>query len=95
MLPMLTSNRNEQFLISNTDNSDQPGQHWVLIWIPGTNQTKKSIDNSYFFDSYGLDPQSYNTHFASYMLRYSTMFEYNKSCVQALTSNVCGLCCYM
>jgi len=64
--------------ISNTDNSNQPGEHWVAFWFD-------SKDSSEFFDSYGYQPSIFG-----FILLCN---HFNRTCIQSLHSNVCGQYC--
>ena len=46
----------EQFVVSNTQTSDQPGEHWLTFYFPrdGPNE---------FFDSLGNSPEHYDVGF--------------------------------
>lgn len=73
------------FLVLNTDSSDQPGRHWVVLFI-----------NSFrceFFDSLGHPPSFYHKHWEKLLQKYSTSFAYNKVCLQDEESNLCGEFC--
>jgi hypothetical protein len=54
-------------LVINTDNSDQPGTHWVAIW--------GDKDCSHFFDSYGTPPVA--KEFSFFLQKHSTCIQYN------------------
>lgn len=71
--------------IANTAAASRPGQHWVafVVW------SRKSVE---FFDSYGLPPRFYSTHFAEFVDRYSKVV-YNRKELQSIETHVCGQWC--
>ena len=69
-------------LIFNTDNSDEPGSHWIAIYF-GRNRKAE------FFDSFGNSPSFYDLN--QYLEQNSTSFVYNNTQIQGYNSNYCGL----
>ena len=71
--------------VVNTDDSRQPGQHWVSFYRP----TPGVVE---YFDSYGLPPHYLN--FQSELDRMGWCYqEVNTICLQSEDSTVCGLYC--
>ena len=71
------------FVISNTQNSDQPGEHWVTFYFPrdGLNE---------FFDSLGKTPEHYDAGFENILKKPYLM---NTNQIQDSSSDICGLYC--
>jgi hypothetical protein len=61
------------------------GSHWLAIQI----EPRSSI--TFYFDSYGLP--SFVPAIQSFLRRTCTIWEYNRSQLQGLTTTVCGDCC--
>ena len=72
--------------IINTDPRDQPGKHWVAIYMT-------SDSNCEFFNSYGKPPQHYHNAWLSWIKYYSYKWTYNHHCVQPAFTATCGLHC--
>ena len=72
-------------LILNTDPHNQEGSHWLAIHL-----TPRSY-SGYYFDSYGLTPDI--PQFLSFLRRNCTVWDYNRTQLQGLTSTVCGKYC--
>jgi hypothetical protein len=70
-------------LVVNTDSSNQPGKHWVAIFI----NSDCSVE---YFDSYGLKPQV--SAISKFLLKFKNC-RYNKKPIQGLFSSVCGHYC--
>lgn len=71
-------------IIANTDNHNQPGTHWVALFID-------HFGYGIFFDSFGQRPTDPRF---TYVLRRNTVFyEYNNKRLQDFSSNVCGCYC--
>ena len=66
-------------LVVNTDPHDQPGSHWLALYILSPRQVE-------FFDSYGHPPSTYDIPLPPNVL--SNGYDF-----QSLTSNVCGHYC--
>jgi Adenovirus endoprotease len=85
-------------VICNNQRSDQPGEHWVLVyWHSGA----KNVD---FFCSYGLEVQAYPREIRNFckrlsdelcLARRSDVVRSNKTCLQGLFSSVCGHLCML
>lgn len=71
--------------VINTDKHNEPGTHWIALFI----EDKKTLE---FFDSYGLSPGVYGNDIARFVMTFSDV-KWNKLCLQSLTSNVCGPYC--
>ena len=72
-----------RFVISNTDTSEGPGEHWVAFYFPKRGPYE-------FFDSIGNSPESYHVGFEKILDKKYLM--YNGQ-LQQSSSNVCGLYC--
>ena len=72
-----------RFVISNTDTSQGPGQHWVTFYFP-----KRSPFE--FIDSLGYMPEDYGVGFEKIL---NKIYLKNVEQLQQSTSNVCGLYC--
>ena len=73
----------ERSFLSNTDTSQDPGEHWVTVDFPKRGQFE-------FFDSLGHMPEDYGVGFEKILKR---KYLKNVSQLQQSTSNVCGLYC--
>ena len=71
------------FVISNTDTSQGPGQHWVTFYFPKREPFE-------FFDFLGHMPDYYNVGFEKIL---NKKYIKNVGQLQQSTSNVCGLYC--
>lgn len=69
--------------IANTDRAGSKGQHWIAVYIKGT--------EAILFDS--LADHSVNTVFQNYLKLYVTTYQYNTEQLQSTTSNACGFYC--
>jgi hypothetical protein len=72
-------------LIANTDNSSQPGRHWICIFF-----TKDGTGE--YFDSYGRKP---NSNFTSFLKKHTNRVKFNNKRLQSNYSNVCGHYCLL
>ena len=72
-------------VIVNTDNSNQPGTHWLAFYIQ-----PNSVE---CFDSYGQSPGSYNPLLSQWLQRHARHVQVNWTHLQSDRSNVCGLYC--
>ena len=78
MVPDMTKvTRYPACFVVNSDTSQLPGEHWIAFYYT-------DIDNSEFFDSYGLSPLVYGFDVDSL---------YSSRCLQSSTSTVCGQYC--
>ncbi len=74
-------------LVINTDKSNQPGTHWVAIYISADNYAE-------YFDSYGRKP--IHKEFIKFFQRNKIpIILYNKTHLQGYFSTVCGQYCCM
>ena len=73
-------------LIVNTQNHDQPGEHWLAIYY-NKNKTAE------FFDSFGMPPSFFNLQ--QYLEKSSVSFKFNSTQIQSYKSLYCGLYCIM
>lgn len=71
-------------LIVNTDPSDQPGQHWVAIYV----SKEGSLE---YFDSFGFYP--FIDSFKTFINNNCSDGSFNAKRLQSETSMVCGLYC--
>lgn len=74
--------RKPTFLVVNTDDSGQPGTHWVAIAV---------LDKIYFMCSYGVRMQDYGEHFSKFALKLRKRVVQSNICLQAAGSDVCGI----
>ena len=76
-------------LVVNTDNSTQPGDHWLVLSRKGS--------KIYFIDSYGRNYNDlmFDADFVNSMRNFigDEQVRYNQRWLQRLTSNVCGVYC--
>lgn len=72
-----------QFIIANTQTSDQTGEHWICFYFP-----EEGPDE--FFDSLGKAPEYYDVKFETKLNNeyYRTVDQ-----IQDSTSDLCGLYC--
>lgn len=89
MLPRTVIDRKQFCLIFNTQPSNQPGQHWIAIYIY---KEKKGTYKLNYFDSNGEPPRSLNV--INFLRRYSNNWTYNSYRLQG-NSKVCGQYCIM
>ena len=77
----------EGFFVCNTDASDGPGEHWlVLAWI---NQ-EEPIE---FFDSLAKSPDNYHLNFENFLMTQGSSYKYSIKRIQASDSIMCGQFC--
>jgi len=67
--------------VCNTDNSNQPGTHWVAIYF-------SELGKCEYFDSYGLPPLFSDV--TQKLLKIDQTFTYNEKRLQSFQTNVCG-----
>ena len=84
LLPQKKDQKTRAFIV-NTDNSDQPGTHWVVVYF-------SESGNSYYFDSYGLPPL--HEEITQFLNQNSVKpWTSNHQRVQSLFSSLCGMYC--
>jgi len=84
-LPPSSDARQRRLMIVNTDPSNEPGEHWVAIYIDSAGRRGE------YFDSFGRQPPAI---FATYMNdNCSDYWSYNKKQLQSIASRVCGYYC--
>lgn len=69
--------------IINTDNSDEPGEHWVALYFRG--------NQAIFFDSYGMSPEE--DYILPFIKRNSRSWIQNTEPLQSPWSKNCGRWC--
>jgi len=70
-------------LVCNTDPSDEPGRHWIAIYVDNEGHGE-------FFDSFGRRPV---VDFEHYMNRHCLSWNYNDKHLQSIVSKFCGHFC--
>ena len=73
-------------LIINTDESDQPGEHWIAVYIVSPKEAE-------FFDSYGHEPCYMDDRLCHFLSNYNVL--YNSQPFQGPLSVVCGHYCVL
>ena len=68
--------------VCNTDNSNQPGAHWIAIHFSADKRCE-------YFDSYGLPPLF--SDLEQKLQSIDSCFIYNTCSLQSLSTNVCGI----
>ena len=68
--------------VCNTHNSDQPGEHWVAMYVDQRGD---------YFDPYGQKPQ--HIEFTNFMNEHCSEWSNNDSTLQSPMSTVCGQYC--
>jgi len=75
-------------IIVNTDPHTEPGTHWQAIYFHHPHRSS----GGYFFDSYGRYPHIPSI--LDFIRRHCTVWQYNRTQLQGLTTTVCGeYCC--
>jgi hypothetical protein len=74
-----------RLLVSNTDESTKPGQHWIAIHVDTDGRGE-------YFDSFGRAPDK---HFEAFMNKHCTRWTFNKRQLQSIISSFCGYYCCM
>ena len=69
-------------LVCNTHNADQPGEHWVAMYVDLVGD---------YFDPYGQEPQ--HVEFANYMNEHCSEWSANNRTLQSPLSTVCDQYC--
>jgi hypothetical protein len=75
-----------RIFIVNTDTHDQPGKHWVSLYLPQDGPVE-------FFDPLGKEPKFYSEMFVNFIFSHSSEFVYNSKRFQADSSRACGQFC--
>lgn len=71
--------------VINLSQHDEPGTHWVALYISETG-------SAYYFDSFGVKPS--NFHINAFIKAHAKNVVYNMKQLQHITSNKCGrFCC--
>ena len=70
--------------IVNTQDSIQPGKHWVAFWFD-------NLGHGEFFDSFGERPGYYIQEFTNFLNRNTSNYERNTKVLQSDYSKTCGL----
>ncbi|RWS21522.1 hypothetical protein B4U80_06898, partial [Leptotrombidium deliense] len=80
-----TTTRRPASFIVNTDSSNEPGEHWVAIYLTKNNKAE-------YFDSFGLPPLHRDlTEFIHEHAKNGV--KYNNICIQHPLSTTCGKFC--
>ena len=74
----------EKAYIVNTQDDDEPGEHWVAIFFPNN---KEAV----YFDSYGLPPLQEDIQ--PFLARHCQRWTTNRMTIQAYDSMMCGVYC--
>jgi hypothetical protein len=75
------------FLVVNTHDQHQLGQHWLVFFYEAHGGCLE------VFDSYGIAPYAYPNLVEYFETRRGTCTDYNTKCLQSTESNVCGAHC--
>lgn len=71
--------------VINLSSHDEPGTHWVALYI-------YESGCAFYFDSFGLKPSNY--HIIAFIKMHANRVRYNTRQLQHITSNKCGrFCC--
>ena len=84
-LPASIQQRPKIYIV-NTDESGQPGSHWVAFHFPHRGPAE-------LFDSTGHGPEAYHRRFKYVLLANGPHYLYNPSIIQDTRSDTCGQCC--
>ena len=84
-LPLLKCKRPKMY-ICNTEPHNQPGQHWIAIYLPEERRPPE------FFDPLGKAPQET---FANFLIYNGPKYIFNTKVVQSSSSVYCGLYCLL
>ena len=83
-LPMRVDTFPAAFIV-NTDEHDEPGEHWVAIYFPSANCAE-------FFYSYGHLPSFFDERLRAFVYKANNVV-YNTLCLQAPLFILCGQYC--
>ena len=84
-LPYTIKRRPTAYIV-NTDESKQPGRHWVVFYFPSRGPVE-------FFDSMGRPPDYYYRRFKRVLLNNGRHFMYNDKRLQQQGTVTCGQYC--
>jgi hypothetical protein len=79
-----TSFRLPAAFVINLSQHDEPGTHWVALYI-------SESGSGYYFDSFGIKPT--NFHIITFLKIHTKSVRYNTKQLQHITSNKCGRFC--
>lgn len=80
-----TSFRLPAAFVINLSPHDEPGTHWVGLYI-------SESGHAFYFDSFGLKPS--NFHISAFLRIHAKNISFNKKQLQHISSNKCGrFCC--
>jgi hypothetical protein len=80
-LPRNLPSRRPLIIVCNTDPSNQPGEHWVALYIDSHGE---------YFDSFGRKPEKT---FERFMNKHCTAWTFNDKQLQSIVSYFCGQYC--
>lgn len=83
-LPKYLPSRRPLILVANTDPSNKPGSHWVVLYIDSKGE---------YFDSLGRPPE--HNIFIRYLDKFCTSWTYNNRQLQSAISYFCGQYCIL
>ena len=72
--------------IVNSDESDQPGTHWLAVYLTRDGGAE-------FVDSYGLSPETYGERFYAFLRKHGSRLIHNEVRLQSFNTTVCGQHC--
>jgi len=73
-----------RLLMSNTQPSNKPGEHWIVIYVDDDGRYGE------YFDSFGRAPTG---EFKRYMKKHCRRWTYNRQQLQSIASRFCGYYC--
>ena len=85
-LPKHLPPRRPLMIVANTDKHNQPGQHWISIYIG------REGELSEYFDSMGMPPPM---NFENFLNKFASEWLYNDCKLQSVLSHFCGHYCIM
>ena len=85
-LDYITQSHGPGLYVCNTDPSNLPGQHWIVISVSNDREGE-------YFDSFGLAPQK--EEFLHFLNKNTDRWNYNKKPLQHPFSTVCGHYCIL
>ena len=78
------TNKRDYCFITNTDNHEEPGEHWNCWFVRGR--------NIIFFDSFGRELSDFPEHYLDIIKEYDNI-EYTRTRVQGWLATTCGYYC--